>query len=187
MSFLLGKAVGVDHESFQRGWTEYRAYLDSIRDHLPVGAKRYAFYEWPHDDRHGHPHDSWVETVTISEPASGKRHARRRLSIRVQLLGAWQDGLIVFDYKDVASYSIQRPVANLNESRTAGHGDWLVDEIRFSTSDELVLHEIEFSSGARWLIQCGDLSYEWKPFNASTNIKRRQTRQSSWSSKKRLL
>lgn len=179
MSFLLGKAVGVDHETFQKGWTEYRAYLDSIRDRLPVGAKGYAFYQWPHDDRHGHPHDSWVESVTVSEPASGKRKERRRLSIKVELLGAWHDGLIIFTYQDVVSYSIDRPVLNGHGPKTSGHGDWLVDEIRLSAPDKFVLHEIEFSSGARWLIQCRDFSYQWKPFTAATNAKRKQSRQSS--------
>jgi hypothetical protein len=43
-----------------------------------------------------------------------------------------------------------------------GHGDWLTDEIRLSDRN-LVLHEIEFSRGSRWLIEAEDIVYEWKP------------------------
>lgn len=43
-----------------------------------------------------------------------------------------------------------------------GHGDWLIDEIRLSDRG-LVLHEILFSSGARWLIESEDIEYTWEP------------------------
>ncbi len=44
-----------------------------------------------------------------------------------------------------------------------GHGDWLIDEVRLSER-EFVLHEVEFSHGSRWIIECEDLIYQWKPF-----------------------
>lgn len=41
---------------------------------------------------------------------------------------------------------------------STGDGDWLYDEIRLSQRG-YVLHEIEWSCGSRWLIECGDVSY----------------------------
>lgn len=45
-------------------------------------------------------------------------------------------------------------------SDNAGHGDWLIDEIRLSDRN-LVHHEILFNDGNRWLIESKDIKISW--------------------------
>jgi hypothetical protein len=80
--------------------------------------------------------------------------SHRALHISVRLSGAYYDGHLLLDYSDVKTYSLEKPKTR------AAHGDWLVDEIRLSENG-VVLHEILFNSGSRWLIEAADISYEW--------------------------
>ena len=135
----------------------YEEYLTSIKNRLPVSTFEFATADWHYDARdHRCPHDSWVESLTINEPASGERLQHRSLGISVRLLGAFHDGHILIDYTGVHAYSLERP------KKLAGHGDWSVDEIRLSENG-LVLHEVLFSSDTRWLIEAQDISCEWRP------------------------
>jgi WD40 repeat protein len=135
----------------------YKEYLLSIKDRLPVSAFEFATANWHYDyGDHRCPHDSWVESLTINEPASRERLQHRSVAITVRLLGAFHDGHILIDYADVQTYSLVRPKS------LPGHGDWLVDEIR-SSENGLVLHEVLFSSDSRWLIEARDVSCEWRP------------------------
>jgi hypothetical protein len=138
-------------------YQEYRAYLDSIANNLPVAAREFALADWrlnPND--HKCPHDSWVEYLKLFESASGERRENRLLQIEVRLLGAYHDGYLDLSYKNVRNYSF----VTLNPQQN--HGDWLWDEIRLS-ENSFVLHEIEFRNGAEWLIECEDVGFEWNP------------------------
>lgn len=135
----------------------YLQYLQSIRESLPISAFQFATAEWHYDHNdHRCPHDSWVESLAIKEAASGERGQHRSLSISTCLLGAFHDGRLLLDYADVHMYSLE------SLKGQAGHGDWLVDEIRLSENG-LVLHEVQFSNNSRWLIEARDISCEWQP------------------------
>jgi hypothetical protein len=140
----------------------YREYLLSIRAKLPSSAYEFAMAEWHYDPQIPQcPHDAWVEKLMIAEPALGERHEKRSIEIQLELLGAYHDGHIHLTYKNIRSYSLDTPPDFKLPLLNVGHGDWLTDEIRLSDR-ELVLHEIEFSCGSRWLIEAEDIIYEWK-------------------------
>ena len=142
-----------------RALANYREYLESIRDGLPRSAYEFASATWHYNyNDHRCPHDSWVESIEILEPSSGIRHKEREIEIAIRLLGAYQDGHLELSYAGVRSYSL----SNGNGSPKTSHGDWLVDEIRLSENN-LVLHEILFSSETRWTIESRDIFIVWKP------------------------
>jgi hypothetical protein len=66
-------------------------------------------------------------------------------------------------YRNVVEYRIQQP--NRPEDRTyrqwVGHGDWLIDEVGLSKNG-FMTHEVCFSWGGTWYIECEDFSYEWQ-------------------------
>ena len=135
----------------------YRAYLLSVKDRLPNSAFEFANASWHYDYAdHRCPHDSWLESLSIGEPASGDRLQHRSTEMTVRLLGAFHDGHISILYAGVQTYSLEQP------KTMVGHGDWLVDEIRLSDNG-LVLHEVLFNSHARWLIEARDVSCTWHP------------------------
>lgn len=154
--FLLG-----EDDSGDGRFDAYAEYLESVRGRLPASAYAFASAPWHYDfaDRRC-PHDSWVESLTISEPSSGDRRQHRSLEIAVRLLGAYHDGHISLTYKVVHSYLLKSPYEYAGPPLDVGHGDWLADEIRLSDRG-LVLHEVEFSRGGRWLVECEDVTYEW--------------------------
>lgn len=160
MSFLLD--VLTRHstpDEIKKAFSNYNSYLESIRKDLPASAYDFAVASWHynHDD-HQCPHDSWLESLAISEPSSGSRHEKRRIAIEIRLLGAYHDGYLELSYPDVKFYSLfARPNSSKKE-----HGDWLVDEIRLS-DENLVLHEILFSSGSRWIIESDNILFRWEP------------------------
>ena len=80
------------------------------------------WYSWPED--HRSPRDSWVESITISEPSSGERHEIRGIQIHISLLGAYHDGTIEFTYHRVQRYSLE------GMRYVAGHGNRLEDELK---------------------------------------------------------
>ena len=117
---------------------------------IPVFATE-PWYSDPSD--HRCPHDSWLETVEVIEPAEGQRKEIRKKAIRLRLFGAYHDGHIVFQYSDVKRYS-------LNSSSTdRGHGDWLEDRFSISESGDLV-HHIKWERGD-WFIESSSVTYEW--------------------------
>jgi hypothetical protein len=135
----------------------YRKYLQSVKERLSVTAFEFAAAAWHYDHSdHRCPHDSWVESFTIDEPAAGERSQDRSLRISTRLLGAFHDGHLLLGYADVQTYSLESA-----KGRT-GHGDWLVDEIRLSDNG-FVLHEVLFSNDSRWRIEAKDISCEWQP------------------------
>ena len=158
MRFASFTASGVDRNS-----TGYQEYLESIKERLPSKARSFVTCDWYYDPTdHRCPHDSWVETLTVSEPALGERKEVRSLCLTVQLLGAYHDGHVEFVYDRVTAYSIEMPKSN-RAAQNQGHGDWLFDEIMLM-EDGTVQHEVVFSLGGSWLIQSNDISHAWVPF-----------------------
>jgi hypothetical protein len=165
MSFLLELAElslsEIDPSEVKTRFERYRKYLDEVRGRLPAQAQAFAEADWHYDHRnHRCPHDSWVDVVTIEEIASGDRSEVRSLEIKVRLLAAYHDGHILLRYDGVERYSMTR--VPKRGRPTVGHGDWLMDEIRLS-DEGLVAHEVIFSEGGRWLIECADVTCEWRP------------------------
>lgn len=141
----------------------YRAYLNSVRDKLPDSAFSFASAAWHYDAQDSRcPHDSWVEELIVNEPSSGEQSERRGLEIRLRLLGAYHDGHIELTYPNVLGYSLMKPGQHHAPGRQHGHGDWLIDEVRLSEQGG-VLHEIAFSHGSHWQIECDDIEYRWLP------------------------
>ena len=141
---------------------KYGAYLQTVLDKLPPGARSFSEAAWHYDFKDSRcPHDSWVETVHISEPADGETKNDRGLDIYVKLLGAYHDGLIELRYKGVFQYDMAGDSDETRPKIHRPHGDWLIDEIRLSEKGR-VIHEIKFTR-ATWLIECEDIAYLWKP------------------------
>jgi len=140
----------------------YLAYFESVKDKLPPNARAFAGADWHYNFKDPKcPHDSWVESVVISEPADGETKDDRGLEIAVRLLGAYHDGTIELRYRGVYQYEM---VGSSDESWPRihrPHGDWLIDEIRLSEKDR-VIHEIRFTQ-ATWMIECEDVIYTWIP------------------------
>jgi hypothetical protein len=168
MAFILSSDISFEIETledlqeFRRRHDAYRAYLMGVRDLLPASAFSFATAVWRDSDDHRNPHDAWVESLTILEPSSGKRHEERSLEIHLRLLGAYHDGHMALTYRDVQSYTLNTPVTRLDPPLKVGHGDWLVDEVTLS-ENKLVQHEIEFRRGGRWRIECRDIEWAWHP------------------------
>ena len=154
-------------QQFHRRYDAYRAYLGSVRNALPTSAYEFATASWREDNEdHRNVHDSWVESLTILEPSSGERHENRSLEIHVRLLGPYHDGHMVLIYRGVQSYELSAPQAFKGPPLNVGHGDWLADEVRLSESN-LVQHEVEFSRGTSWSIECRDIEWAWHPKHSS--------------------
>jgi hypothetical protein len=147
-------------KEIDKTFAEYRGYIESVRSKLPVSAYKFAVADWHYDATdHRCLHDSWVESLQIREPSTGNRHHVRETEITVRLLGAYHDGSLELSYSGVCSYSLS---GKIPAQPKTGHGDWLTDEIRLSDED-FVLHEIVFSSGSHWLIECLDIAVRWLP------------------------
>lgn len=162
MSFLVDHLL-LEHDALAAKMESYRQYLESARSSFPPNAFDFATAAWHYDfSHHQSPHDAWVESVTIHEPSSGDRQQHRNLEITAVLLGAYHDGYIQLAYDAVRSYEFRAVADAQSTSSQRGHGDWLIDEIRLSNSN-LVIHEVLFSHGGRWLIECEDIRYVWEP------------------------
>jgi hypothetical protein len=156
MAYILG-AQRRSPQEMTVNFARYRAFLAEVEARLPPSVHALATADWYYDPRDPRcPHDAWLEQITIEEPASGERREQRSLSIQVRLFGAHHDGVIQFGYSGVNSYTL-----GLSHGRE-GHSDWLFDEFRLS-GQGLVLHEIEWAAGGRWLIEASDVNFSWQP------------------------
>ena len=154
------------HAELSTLFDRYYSYLKSVREDMPQNAYSFAIADWHYDHSDPRcPHDGWLETLIVKEPSSGERNELREVEIRVELLGAFHDGLIELTYPGVRSYLLQRGGRNLDRSAdlSEGHGDWMIDEVRLSDKGN-VLHEVKFSEGSRWTIESEDIVYRWRPF-----------------------
>lgn len=140
----------------------YRDYLSRSKSSFPHRAFELACSDWYFDSSdHRCPHDAWLESMVISEPATGSRQEVRHTSIRIRLLGAYHDGFIEFVYPQVFNYQVGSP------SCERGLGDWRYDEFRVE-SDRRVIHEIEWAGfgarlASRWVIEASDVEFQWIP------------------------
>lgn len=148
---------------FREQWKTYRHELERIANKLGPATREFALAEWhytPSDPRC--PHDAWLETATVREVVSGEDSQHRHPEVFVRLLGAYHDGHIELTYDGVIGYCLDFPPVDRRRQANRGHGDWLVDEIRFTERGK-VLHEIEWANGSRWYIECDDVCYKWLP------------------------
>lgn len=154
MNYLTDKDPDQPDEEHIRELRDYLAYLDSIADVLPPGARDYAMAPWhyvPADPRC--PHGARIETLTIAKATDAETH---ELEIDLRLRAARQRGDIELHYDGVRRYSMDGA-----QSRTGDNGDWLVDEIAL-TPDGTVAHTIELTNGMI-RIECRELRYTWLP------------------------
>lgn len=120
------------------------------------------WYGDPND--HRCPHDSWLESLEVTESTKGVRSEIRSTRIVIRLLGAYQDGQIFFRYEGVRQFVLNAGACE------RGLSDWLKDD--FSTSETgLIKHHIVWASNAGrsttpWLIECESLTYEWMPYQS---------------------
>src|ERR1700675_1344310 len=141
-----------------KAFEQYRNFLLSIKEQMPAAAYEFAAASWHYDHEDNRcPHDCWVESLLVHEPSSGSRHEKRNLEIDVRLLGAFHDGYLDLHYLRVRSYSFD---GKKPEKSQIWHGDWLIDEVSISANG-FVLHEVLFSSNARWLIESEDIHFKW--------------------------
>ena len=157
MKFFANASRALEISNLLEQSKNYREYLQSVKDRLPASAFEFATAAWHYDySDHRCPHDSWVESLTIDEPARGGLLEDRSLRISARLLRAFHDGHLLLGYADVQMYSLESPKTR------AGHGDWLADEIRLSDKG-FVLHEVVLSNDGHWVIEAKDISCEWLP------------------------
>ncbi|HEX7860126.1 MAG TPA: hypothetical protein VF773_07375 [Verrucomicrobiae bacterium] len=164
MSFIL--SAQREPQTITKAFELYRAYLASNATRFPIGAHALATSPWYFDPSdHRCPHDAWLESITITEPARGERNEHRVTAIRIRLLGAYHDGYIELFYSQVIRYSLSSP------SSLRGLGDWLYDEFRVAPGGHLI-HEIEWAGfpgyeGSRWIIEASDIEFRWIPRSAA--------------------
>ncbi len=153
----------IDRSEIKARFDAYYQRIESIREQLPVGVYEFAAAPWHYDNGEQGLHDSWVESLIVDEVASEDNLQERSLQIRVRLLSAYQDRRIELYYKNVRKYRLQTPSRfKYPPSYKTGHGDWLYDEIDVSRSG-FVVHEVRFSRGSRWLIECEDIEIFFSP------------------------
>jgi hypothetical protein len=156
MTFILSEDYR--DEDVVAAFDKYRSYIENNKTYFPPSAYKLAVSDWYYNfSDHKCPHDAWLETLSIVEPSKGERNEIRKTEIKVKLLGAYQDGYIELNYRNVASFKID--AFNVK----GGHSDWRYDEFRLSESG-LLLHEIEWSGNkdtSKWLIEAEDIEYEW--------------------------
>jgi hypothetical protein len=166
MSFLIDEYEGWSAEEAVQRFKLYSEYVEKVKSALPKSAYSFATAHWHYQSQDRHcPHDGWVEHLKIWESASGDRKQYRQTQIELRLLGAFHDAHLELNYKDVRSYTLSvQPNGKQLTNQNAGHGDWLIDEVRLSENN-LVLHDILFANRSRWLIEASDIMWEWKPLN----------------------
>jgi hypothetical protein len=151
-------------EAIHSAWDGYEAYLAAHRDRIPPSAYAFATAPWHYDFRDRRcPHDAWLESCAIREPAGRERRERRWVEIELRLLGAFHDGHLILSYTGVTGYRVEladsfRPLP----PQPDWHGDCLTDEVTLTDSGA-VRHVIRWSSGSRWEIQCADIGWRWEP------------------------
>ena len=156
--FILSPERDLDAKS---AFANYAEYLKQNRARFPPSAYALATSDWYFDpSAHHTPHDAWLESLTIAEPAVGQRREIRETAITIKLLGAYHDGFIELHYPRVFEYRL-----TATEVRK-GHGDWRYDEFRVDEEGRLI-HEIQWSARETtetWLIVAADVQHKWLPF-----------------------
>lgn len=174
MTFILSRDLPdpdslVYFKKRSEAWTKYRAHLGSCK-RLPPKALEFARADWHYDIRDPRcPHDASLELLRIEEgPAAASVYARST-QIAVDLLGAYRDGHLQIVYTGVTACSFDLPLPDMFDGRLQrrSHERWLIDEVRSPGHKGRAVHEIEWSSGAHWIIDCREIEAHWVPITAS--------------------
>src|SRR5258706_465338 len=135
MPFILGAQREADAAAAFR---RYRSYLEVERRRFPPVALALATSEWYFTpDDHRCPHDAWLQHLVVQEVGRGERHEHRAVALSIQLLGAYHDLVLTFNYGRVFRYVFEG--LDIQE----GHAEWRYDEFRVNEHGHL-LHEIEW-------------------------------------------
>ena len=162
LDLYLDMYPGSNNVLVESRFAQYFEYLRSVESRLPTNARQFAAASWHYDHQdHRCPHDSWLETLTITEPSSGTRHEIRSVSILIRLLGSYHDGHLELRYENVRHYSVAHNSSVRKLPASSGHGDWLIDEISVADSGSLV-HEILFRGGYKWKIESEEILADWQ-------------------------
>jgi len=160
MAFIL---TGERAEDSMAAFRRYREHLKRERHRFPPSAYALATSGWYHDAAdHRCPHDAWLESVEIREPACGARREVRSMAMRVRLLGAFHGGHIELHYLPVHGY-------RLDFFPGAGsHRDRGYDEFTVNRAGRLIHTGEWFGAGetAVWRIEASDVELTWKPLAA---------------------
>jgi hypothetical protein len=150
----------VNSETQGIDFTRYSAYIATIRDKIPEHVHSFASDSRYFDlNSHSSLHDSWLESLTVREVASGERKEIRRMEVAISLLGPFHDRRIHLHYSGVTLYTFGSP-PHYDEERFdhTAHGDLLAHEIRLG-HDGLLIHELLFENDATFLIECADFRH----------------------------
>ena len=119
----------------------YLAYLATVREQLPPHVWDFASNPAHHQlDGSLTLHDSWLESVAISERGTGPRSATRDVVVAIRLLGPMHDLRHLLSYEGVRAYSLDA------DRIAAGHGDLLAQEVRVGQDGQTLVHEYCFAS-----------------------------------------
>jgi hypothetical protein len=141
-------------------FTRYSAYIATIRGKIPEHVHCFASDARYFDlSSHSSLHDSWLESLSVREVASGERKEIRRMEVSISLLGPFHDRRIHLHYSGVTLYTFSAP-PHYGEQRFdhTAHGDLFTHEIRLG-HDGLLIHELLFESDATFLIECSDIRH----------------------------
>lgn len=156
MQFFENRAKLKTPPEFRKAWDAYRDYLSRFKQTSAGLSCGFVFEEWYYDYSDPRsPHDSWIESIAISEKAIHKR-ADRETSISVTALGAFHDRVLLFQYESVSRYSMENM-----DTGNGGHGDWLVDEFEFLPGD-LIKHHIRFACGGEVEIVARAIKFDFR-------------------------
>lgn len=147
----------------------YRAYLETIRDRLPESVFTFASSRGHFDfESHSSLHDAWLETLTVSESASGANGEVRKLEVHLCLLGPYHDRRIRLHYTGVSQYSFIVPARyDVPRYSHTAHGNLFTHEITLGHKG-LILHELVFERDATLLIECADIKHSEEAIAPST-------------------
>ena len=153
----------LDSEAMLKAHAKYDTYLKGNRALFPRNAYEFATAEWHHNfSDHRAPHDSWVTSIAINQVSIPSTDSGV-FDAEFVLLGAYHDGHLHVKYKNIHSFTVQRPEV------AGGPVEIYRDEVRLSEKN-LVLHEIEFLAMPNWLVECEDISVVWEPLVEQLNV-----------------
>jgi len=155
MSFILQSTSFHSYSKIAKRFAAYKKYLESIRNRLPENVFEYATASW-HYNRNDLrcPHDARLLRMQFEENVEDEN-----FSIIILLKGAYSRAQLQYRYNNVAHYKLGES-NKLKPPVESYHGDFLMDEIALSKSGR-VIHEILFSKGSKFFIECSTFEYKY--------------------------
>jgi hypothetical protein len=124
---------------------------------MPASALTFAMAEWHYDANDERClHDSRMKSFVFFESVDAKD--RRCVDAKLVLLGAYEDREILLEYDRILGLRLDGGHSDKKEDSAGILGDLIIDEVRM-TDAGLVLHDILFRSGARWQLECENLTH----------------------------